>query len=240
MSQFIDIAGERFGRLVAISPVKAGEGVKWLCKCDCGGETITTASKLRSGHTKSCGCFQREQTSLATSKDYTGMKFGRLTVQKRISGRSTKYQCICDCGNIVIVLGSNLVSGATKSCGCFRSELVTKADTKHGGCKTRLYSIWRNMLDRCNNPKNKEYHRYGGRGIIVCAEWETDFSSFREWALSSGYQDNLTIDRIDNDLGYAPSNCQWLTRAENSTKIKKDKSKSATTKRPSGAAHRPW
>lgn len=236
MSRFIDITGERFGRLVAISPIKVDGKVKWICKCDCGGETITTASKLRTGHTKSCGCFQREQTSLASRKDYTGKKFGRLTVQKRIDGNCTKYQCRCDCGNVVIVLSSNLITGATKSCGCLRSELVTAVDTKHGGCKTRLYRAWRNMLNRCNDPKNKEYHRYGGRGIKVCEDWEADFSPFRKWALSSGYQDNLTIDRIDNDSGYAPSNCQWLTREENSAKIKADREKSST-KKPAGAAH---
>ena len=226
MPPFVDITGERFGRLVAISPVREGGRVKWLCKCDCGGETITTSSKLRAGHTKSCGCLQRERTSLVSSKDHTGEKFGRLTVKKRIhEGHHTKYQCVCDCGNVVIVSGSNLVSGAIKSCGCMRSEQVTAKNIKHNGCKTRLYTTWRNMIDRCNNPKNKEYRRYGGRGINVCEEWRTDFSVFRDWALSSGYRDDLTIDRIDNDLGYSASNCQWLTRKENSSKIKIDREK---------------
>lgn len=219
MSQYQDITGQRFGRLTVVEPVRNGKILKWLCRCDCGGETITTSWRLRSGHTKSCGCFQREQTSLASAKDYTGLKFGRLTVKKRIAGAHTRYQCICECGKTVVVSGNNLVCGATRSCGCLRSEMVTESNTIHGGCGTRLYIIWRNMQDRCYNPKNKEYHRYGGRGINICPEWQTSFAVFREWALENGYQENLTIDRINNDLGYFPSNCQWLTLRENIAKM---------------------
>lgn len=84
---------------------------------------------------------------------------------------------------------------------------------KHGACATRLYGIWRQMRSRCRNPKQKGYANYGGRGITVCAEWD-DFTAFRAWALQNGYADNLTIERLDNDLGYAPSNCTWATRHE--------------------------
>ena len=104
-----------------------------------------------------------------------------------------------------------------------RSEVASKRSTKHGGCGTRLYRVWSNMIDRCENPNNKEYNRYGGRGIDICFEWRQDFSKFMEWALENGYKENLTIDRINNELGYCPSNCQWITREENSAKMKQDK-----------------
>lgn len=228
MPQFKDITGERFGRLVAIRPVHTGIKVQWLCACDCGGEAITTSTKLKSGHTKSCGCYQRQQTSLASLKDLSGQKFGLLKVIERVCEPSAEvmYKCECECGRAVVVRGGNLRSGGTRSCGCLRREMVKEKNTKHNGCGTRLYRTWRNMLDRCTNPKNKEFSRYGGRGIQVCAEWK-EFSKFKEWAENSGYNDILTIDRIDNDKGYSPDNCQFLTREDNSRKIKADREKKA-------------
>lgn len=223
MANFVDIRGQRFGRLVAIEPIHDRKVLKWICRCDCGNSTITTYSKLKSGRTRSCGCLQREKTSEASKKDYTGCRFGRLVVECRLPEKRAKYLCVCDCGAAVIVEGSNLVSGATKSCGCLRSEVASKRSTKHGGCGTRLYRVWSNMIDRCENPNNKEYNRYGGRGIDICFEWRQDFSKFMEWALENGYKENLTIDRINNELGYCPSNCQWITREENSAKMKQDK-----------------
>lgn len=210
----LDLTGMRFGRLVAKEVKQINGCRKWLCVCDCGNTTITTASKLTNGRTQSCGCLRRERTSQACKKDYTGRTFGRLKVLERISqmGESTKYSCLCSCGNYVEVSGSNLVTGATRSCGCLRSEETSKNWTKHGGCGDRLYKTWCNMLDRCRNSKNKEYSRYGGRGISVCKEWASDYAAFRVWALTTGYTDEMTIDRIDVDKGYEPSNCQWLTK----------------------------
>ena len=146
--------------------------------------------------------------------DLTGQRFGRLTVLERTE---LKWLCKCDCGNKKIVAGGHLVSGDTKSCGCLR--------IKHGMRNTRLYSIWHGMKERCYNTKHKFYKHYGGRGIKVCEEWKNDFQTFADWALSHGYADNLTIDRIDVNGNYEPSNCQWATNAEQQRNKRNSKGK---------------
>lgn len=170
---------------------------------------------MTSGKTKSCGCLQRERTSEASIKDYTGLRFGKLTVIDRVSevGSPVKYRCLCDCGQYAEVLGRNLASGATKSCGCVRKETTRKLKLTHGQCSEKIYKCWCNMKTRCENPQHKEYNSYGGRGISVCEEWH-DFNAFYKWALESGYAEGLTIERKNVDLGYSPGNCTWATRAE--------------------------
>lgn len=154
--------------------------------------------------------------------DLTGQRFGRLLVIRRVECEKhgeAKWLCQCDCGNETAVFGYLLRSGKTSSCGCskhdetFRNKKKEQS-TVHGGCGTRLYRIWIGMKNRCYNPNAAKYKDYGGRGITICAEWKNDFPAFRDWALSHGYTDALSIDRIDVDGNYEPSNCRWATAKE--------------------------
>lgn len=158
------------------------------------------------------------------TKDITGEKIGRLTVLERVDkdGKHSKWLCRCDCGKTVVVYGSNLTSQHTKSCGCYNLEQLSKRPKKKSppGHK-RLYNIWQGMRQRCTNPHNSRYNIYGGKGIAVYEGWD-EFGKFKEWALANGYKEELTIDRIDSDKNYEPSNCQWITLSENSKKTKQN------------------
>lgn len=122
----------------------------------------------------------------------------------------THWLCKCDCGNEKVIKGQSLRDGYTKSCGCFDRETKGDRSKTHGMSRSRLYAIWMNMHRRCEYEKNGGYSYCGAKGISVCEEWKT-FIAFRDWALSNGYTDELTIDRIDNSIGYMPSNCRWVS-----------------------------
>lgn len=151
-----------------------------------------------------------------------GKRFGKLTVigfgEKREGSRKTYFDCICDCGNLKTVRTDQLKGGLTKSCGCLKKEQDTLNlnRTTHNKSKTRIYKIWQSMKKRCYSEKDKCFYRYGGRGISVCDDWKESFERFYEWSIENGYSDSLTIDRIDNDGNYEPSNCRWTTLKEQS------------------------
>lgn len=120
------------------------------------------------------------------------------------------WECRCSaCGSITAVYPQHVIKGTQKSCHCGKARNAKKIATRHGERWTRLYTVWLRMRDRCNNPNNPRYNRYGGRGISVCDEWN-DFRKFEEWAVQNGYSDELTIERVDINQGYCPNNCCWI------------------------------
>ncbi len=148
-------------------------------------------------------------------KDITGQKFGRLTALYKLHNghkNSIYWLCNCDCGNLSEVNGAQLRNGQVRSCGCYRRERLNEVNTKHGKRHTRLYNIYMQMKKRCYNKNSPRYYDYGGRGIAVCDEWLNDFMNFYHWSMDHGYRDELTIDRIDNDKGYSPGNCQFIDK----------------------------
>lgn len=150
-------------------------------------------------------------------EDLTGRRFGRLLVKRRYEreSRATYWLCECDCGNGVVVRGGNLRIGKTKSCGCLKNEAsskrITEMNISHGESDSRLYGIWCDMKKRCTNSSHWAYVRYGGRGITFDPMWEK-YEIFAEWSRKNGYEDNLTLDRENNDGPYSPNNCRWVTR----------------------------
>lgn len=210
---YINLIGQRFGKLTVVELYErqgAHKAVKWKCVCDCGGEKIADSQMLRRGYITDCGCKIRNRL--------VGQRFGKLTVldptDMKNPGKCGNiiWKCQCDCGNITYVQTCNLIAKKNKtvSCGCHRIEKATK----HGKAGEKIYKTWTAMKQRCVNENNKHYKDYGGRGITVCEEWagENGFENFYNWSINNGYDEKLTIDRIDNNSGYRPDNCRWTTK----------------------------
>lgn len=171
---------------------------------------------------------------MAKVKDLIGQKFGRLKVIKKADyyispkgQKQTQWLCECDCGKKIIVRTTNLKSGNSKSCGCLQEEKRRISKNKkypqliYDKSTKRLLNIYRSMINRCYNKNTNRYIDWGGRGIKVCDDWRYEFINFYNWAIKNGYQDNLSIDRIDNNGNYEPDNCRWTTnkvQARNSSK----------------------
>lgn len=151
--------------------------------------------------------------------DLTEKKFNMLTVIERIKKGEvggTLWLCLCDCGKEVVVNGRDLKNGGTKSCGCYKKNLISRVNISHGKSTHKLYFTYKNMIARCHNPRATQFNDYGGRGISVCDEWRNNICSFIDWCNLNGWDKGLQIDRKDNDGNYSPSNCRFVTSRDNS------------------------
>lgn len=158
--------------------------------------------------------------------DYIGKTFNRLRIlsiadQATAKGKNRKVTCLCVCGKIIETILPKLKTGHTKSCGCQRVSANKIKSTKHGMSKHALDGVYSAMRARCENKNNVAYKNYGGRGISVCEEWQMDRNNFFTWALNNGWVHGLHLDRRDNDGGYSPDNCRFITQTENNRNKKR-------------------
>jgi hypothetical protein len=217
-----NITGQQFGRLLVVGFV----GIKnrhafWHCACSCGKTTTVISSSLVKGNTRSCGCMVKDylnsKRKLADDFGWQGKKVGRMTIKECVYSPvieariKSKWLCVCSCGKTAIRTGISILNGingkSILSCGCVKEDNKT-----HGRTKSREYRIWRNMHSRCKRPNLKSYASYGGRGIKVCERWGKFVNFYAD--VGPCPSPNHSLDRINNDGDYEPSNCRWATGSQ--------------------------
>lgn len=213
--------GDRFNSLVVLNLVTTikGRGKIYAFVCDCGKYVQVEGRKVKSGHTKSCGCLNIQKVRERRLNDKSNQRFGKLTVLNEYESRDeigkrngVYWRCLCDCGNEKWIISQDLKEGenGVKSCGCLVKT--------HGMSYTRTYKIWSGIKDRCLNPNQTGYENYGGRGIKICERW-LRFENFHSDMGEA--PNNYSIERIDVDGNYCPENCKWIP--ENKQQINRRK-----------------
>ena len=169
-------------------------------------------------------------------KDISNQKYGKLTVIdfSHMVDKHSYWNCKCECGNMHKVRVDCLKSGLVKSCGCLNYQTREHAKT-HGKSNTKLYRVFYAMIQRCEDETCKVFKHYAGRGISICDEWRNDFVTFYNWAMMNGYKECLTIDRINNNGNYEPSNCRWITQKEQNLNTRRNVKKKSVTTIPKGS-----
>jgi hypothetical protein len=211
MGKIRDLAGQTHGLLTLNRRVSVDRLRRsiWEAQCACGKLTEVIGTRVTSGHVKSCGC-----QAVNRPVDISGRVFGRLKALHPYglaSSRAISWLCLCTCGNVVVVSGSKLRYGSSKSCGCLSRDLASSLNRTHGMSGTPTYSTWLAMWARCTNPANAGWLNYGGRGIAVCARWR----KFENFLADMGIKpEGLTLERKNNEKGYNRSNCCWATWSE--------------------------
>lgn len=206
--------GDVHGSWTLIEPIKHGKHTYWLCQCFCGIRKEVRADGIFNGKSTSCGC-QRKTSLLAKEGD----RYGRLVLVKQVENQGSKvrWTCLCDCGSVRQANLTNLKSGRVSSCGCYSTDRLRERKTTHGHTRdrhrTREYEAWCGLRMRCSNPRDSHYHLYGGRGIKVCTRWADSFEAFLE-DMGPVPDVEHSVDRIDPDGDYEPSNCRWATYTE--------------------------
>jgi len=200
-AEYADLTGHRFGDWIVLRrDPERHRHVRWLCRCACGTERVIFGFSLLAGKATRC---TRKQNLI-------GWRFGKWTVLAlgKKKGHTQHWLCKCDCGTERDVVCSSLNTGLSASCGCTIGVRAKERFQKHGRAGSKMYWVWVSMRQRCQNPRNKAYGRYGGRGITVSPDWDT-FEGFQR-DMGPTYVPGLTLDRIDVNGNYCPGNCMWV------------------------------
>ena len=233
--RFMDLSGQRFGKLFVVRRTPHRGRMEWECLCDCGTVTTTSGGGLRSGKSITCGCGKSERQL----RNIEGQVFGRLTIVSyagAAANRVSLWNARCACGTTLVVRKSNLHNRNTLSCGCHRKDIQRARLTTHGksllenGPYQQEYVCWQSLFQRCNNKKNCRYADYGGRGIKVCERWKSFENFYADMGAIPDTGVRMSIERLDVDRGYEPANCVWLPLRE--------QSKNQRPRRPMSDEHR--